>query len=769
MKNKFCPLSLLFMTILVFNAAAQITISKQFNNVSNEKQVTNPLKISDHSLVINKSKQPEIKSIYSGNSDKALTGSVVCIDSVYLPGTTMNITFHLSIYSPDWEYGNGFYLLFPPGFTINSADPVPISSGGYATPAIFADSVIWSTSFYFSSSSGGPLYEFDFDVNVSIASVVSGTQLGSYYVWGDGYGSSPHNYSGTFNMHSAALPPANDSCHHAVQIYCGDTITGTTIGATLDSNAIDCYTNYSSPGVWYSFTGNGQWIDADICSYFNYDSKMFVYTGTCGNYTCVAGNDDFCGLGSGVGFLSDQGTDYFIVVSGYGGETGDFELALNCKDTCLLNQPVDIQSTMTDVTISIIGLNNFQSIDVELLHETQLFAGTPTHTGIINPLYIDNLIPDTNYHFKVRIECSPGQFSEWQGPYKFNTYCLKYINSMQLFNDGIVSYAHGADTVQIAEDFNIPPDECWEITDFTVSYFVDNLDTMNFAIYSNSSSDLPGNLLHDDISVNFDSTYVGIFNGMKTYIITVTLNPAFQLCGGLTGATYWLSTWIESDGNSCYWEFSNNQVGLEPAFRDISQLFTTCHNWETLSTCTSLQNTSMSLSINFKDIIPPVFDNCPSDTTIYTQSSAGTVVHFSDPIASDNCLVTITQTDGLPSGSIFPVGSTTNVFEADDGSGNTILCEFFVTVVDNTTIDEVDTKLFEIYPNPTNGRFAISFTDFSPYVILIFTPEGSLVYQQENKNPVISDDINIQHLNPGIYYLHVILNNKTSVQKILVQ
>ncbi|GAB5401166.1 MAG: hypothetical protein Aureis2KO_27510 [Aureisphaera sp.] len=44
---------------------------------------------------------------------------------------------------------------------------------------------------------------------------------------------------------------------------------------------------------------------------------------------------------------------------------------------------------------------------------------------------------------------------------------------------------------------------------------------------------------------------------------------------------------------------------------------------------------------------------------------------------------TITQTSGLASGSNFPVGITTNEFEATDGSGNTGTCSFTVEVIQN--------------------------------------------------------------------------------------
>ncbi|MES2332513.1 MAG: HYR domain-containing protein, partial [Bacteroidota bacterium] len=45
--------------------------------------------------------------------------------------------------------------------------------------------------------------------------------------------------------------------------------------------------------------------------------------------------------------------------------------------------------------------------------------------------------------------------------------------------------------------------------------------------------------------------------------------------------------------------------------------------------------------------------------------------------------ITITQIAGLPSGSTFPIGVTTNTFRATDESGNSSTCSFTVTVTDN--------------------------------------------------------------------------------------
>ena len=44
--------------------------------------------------------------------------------------------------------------------------------------------------------------------------------------------------------------------------------------------------------------------------------------------------------------------------------------------------------------------------------------------------------------------------------------------------------------------------------------------------------------------------------------------------------------------------------------------------------------------------------------------------------------IQVTQTSGLSSGSVFPVGTTTNTYEITDAAGNTVMCSFDVTITD---------------------------------------------------------------------------------------
>lgn len=73
------------------------------------------------------------------------------------------------------------------------------------------------------------------------------------------------------------------------------------------------------------------------------------------------------------------------------------------------------------------------------------------------------------------------------------------------------------------------------------------------------------------------------------------------------------------------------------------------------------------------------------DITVNNDSGVcGAVVNFEDATATDNCAVeSIVITEGLISGSEFPVGETIVTYTATDTAGLTATTSFTVTVVDN--------------------------------------------------------------------------------------
>jgi gliding motility-associated-like protein len=90
-----------------------------------------------------------------------------------------------------------------------------------------------------------------------------------------------------------------------------------------------------------------------------------------------------------------------------------------------------------------------------------------------------------------------------------------------------------------------------------------------------------------------------------------------------------------------------------------------------------------SFTITVVDTVSPVITNCPGDITQNNDlDSCGAVVNWTAPTYYDNSDY-YTVSSSHASGDYFPVGTTTVTITVADSSGNTSVCEFDVTVVDN--------------------------------------------------------------------------------------
>ncbi len=138
--------------------------------------------------------------------------------------------------------------------------------------------------------------------------------------------------------HYASAQPPNDNCEDAILVDVGSVTAGTTIGASSD-NLDNCGTSISAPGVWYRVVGTGDSLIASTCNDGNestgsadYDTKISVFSGDCGDLSCVTGADDTQGCSSGttkVSWPSAFGVEYLILVHGFGSATGNFNLSID--------------------------------------------------------------------------------------------------------------------------------------------------------------------------------------------------------------------------------------------------------------------------------------------------------------------------------------------------------------------------------------------------------------------------------------------------------
>jgi hypothetical protein len=121
---------------------------------------------------------------------------------------------------------------------------------------------------------------------------------------------------------------------------------GTTIGATAAGDpTANCQEPIDAGGVFYTIVGTGASITLSTCNNGTaFDTKLFVYTGGCGTYNCVDGNDDAgsCRVNpyaSTVTFNSVLGTSYLVFVTGFLDETGPFTLSSVCSTVTSTSAP----------------------------------------------------------------------------------------------------------------------------------------------------------------------------------------------------------------------------------------------------------------------------------------------------------------------------------------------------------------------------------------------------------------------------------------------
>ncbi|WP_338730866.1 T9SS type A sorting domain-containing protein [Mangrovimonas cancribranchiae] len=152
------------------------------------------------------------------------------------------------------------------------------------------------------------------------------------------------NDDGSCTVTSSAVtqtdcPPANDDFANAEAVTCGGTYTGSTQLATLDEDdAPDGFgADLDGPNVWYSYDSSVEGaadVTVSLCG-SGYDTAVLIYTGTSGNLTVVAGNDDFCSLQSEATFTADGTQTYYITINGYSStSTGSYTMDVTCEASC---------------------------------------------------------------------------------------------------------------------------------------------------------------------------------------------------------------------------------------------------------------------------------------------------------------------------------------------------------------------------------------------------------------------------------------------------
>jgi hypothetical protein len=153
-------------------------------------------------------------------------------------------------------------------------------------------------------------------------------------------------------------------------------------------------------------------------------------------------------------------------------------------------------------------------------------------------------------------------------------------------------------------------------------------------------------------------------------------------------------------------------------------------------------SSTQTVIVNIIDDSPPTLI-CPPSVV---HCAGDDLIQYDAPTATDNCLGIgggFALEAGLPSGSVFPEGTTTNIYSYTDGQGNKGTCSFEVTILTLLTV-KIDTVINDI-GNQHIGSIRVTVNgSLSPYHFQWF--EGS--------NPLPADTTqNLTGAGLGIYHV----------------
>ena len=114
-----------------------------------------------------------------------------------------------------------------------------------------------------------------------------------------------------------------DTIAEAVPVPLDTTVTGTTVGYNDDYDEVCPYSGSTSPDVVYLLTlEEDTGVSLDLCD-AQYDSKLYVYDSDMNLMDC---SDDDCGVQSKLLLELIPADDYYIIVDGYSGQSGNYIL-----------------------------------------------------------------------------------------------------------------------------------------------------------------------------------------------------------------------------------------------------------------------------------------------------------------------------------------------------------------------------------------------------------------------------------------------------------
>lgn len=131
---------------------------------------------------------------------------------------------------------------------------------------------------------------------------------------------------GNLQLCAQGVAPTNDMCSGAVVLADNVYYAENTATATDDTGLPCSYNGTVYKGVWFAYTAvRTGTLTVDTCP-STFDTKMEMFSGTCGSPTSLGCNDDACGVQSMMSLPCVAGTTYHICAGGFNGASGNLQI-----------------------------------------------------------------------------------------------------------------------------------------------------------------------------------------------------------------------------------------------------------------------------------------------------------------------------------------------------------------------------------------------------------------------------------------------------------
>ncbi|MCT4586861.1 MAG: BspA family leucine-rich repeat surface protein [Carboxylicivirga sp.] len=166
---------------------------------------------------------------------------------------------------------------------------------------------------------------------------------------------------------------------------------------------------------------------------------------------------------------------------------------------------------------------------------------------------------------------------------------------------------------------------------------------------------------------------------------------------------------------------------------------------------------------------------CIADVTVASNNGSSYIVQeteFDLEAYSDNCTIkyisnSINAEETLE-GEELPLGDHIITWTIGDMAGNVETCSFTVSVSTATNTTEFSVaEAINVYPNPSNGMVNLEYNTDQPYLLKVYNSSGMLVEQQLVNEKQYQLDLS--HLENGIYLVQLIANDKVYTTKLIMQ